>query len=586
MTKSSPNTPPTRRSSLRLTDQDSPERKKKKANETQKPASTKKTKTQTRKDKSMKTPTTVFIEDDAMSVETPKGNNKSGTCIETAFTTFLYFRFKVAASKKGSEMMRTKIQSLFKILQVADPDSCFSHYKLDIDKDEHGNICPISETLIIEDPNDIPESITGMSKFFYGARPNSKGGNIWTNIRLLHSQPIENIIADTKEDFKENDANIGIESIQHYDVGSLGFLQRIHPDVDVNNLHEYLSEALKKSYPSKELKLGLNVKTPWDGKKRDNSKTTHFKDRIQAVHLQCEGQHSSITAKLIKAILASPLFQQRYKCDVRLIPDFDRNSGPYIQDKIRRCITQHGQFCKCVNSNTCEGIDHLDQKNKPLNKTLRQLILELPDAHFINIDLNWSNSAYAIIYPKKYEEVGQERIADLGPYLHKEYGDDILQSLSPEMQELIHDCTWDEKTGRPLTKLDRELDDILKTGENLDYVDMTLLMTETERPNEAIASNTFIPQLDTNSVSTFGTVKDTTPKTAGLTNTQVIDVDEKSALSGITLDSRISVMEQEFSSMSDMLRILVSRANNGSTDTHPTTTQEAGGTTVSPARGV
>ena len=151
---------------------------------------------------------------------------------------------------------------------------------------------------------------------------------------------------------------------------------------------------------------------------------------------------------------------------------------------------------------------------------------------------------------------------------------------------MVKECTWDEKTGRPLTILDRELDDILKTGENLDYVDMTLLLTETERPNEAIASNTFIPQLDTNSVSTFGTVKDTTPRTAGLTNTQVIDVDEKSALSGITLDSRISVMEQEFSSMSDMLRILVSRANNGSTDTHPTTTQEAGGTDVSPAHGV
>ena len=35
------------------------------------------------------------------------------------------------------------------------------------------------------------------------------------------------------------------------------------------------------------------------------------------------------------------------------------------------------------------------------------------------------------------------------------------------MQQLIHECTWDEKTGRLLTKLDRELDDILKTGENL-----------------------------------------------------------------------------------------------------------------------
>lgn len=37
----------------------------------------------------------------------------------------------------------------------------------------------------------------------------------------------------------------------------------------------------------------------------------------------------------------------------------------------------------------------------------------------------------------------------------------------------------------------------------------------------------------------------------------------------------MSKMEQEFSSMSDMLRILVGRMNTGNTDTHPTTTQEA-----------
>jgi len=521
-----------------------------------------------------------------MSIDTPIGNNKSGTYIDTEFTSFLYFRFKVEASKKGSETMRTKIQSLFKILQIADSDICFSHYKLDIEKDSEGNSTPISDTLVVEDPDDISESITGMSKFFFGARPNSKGGNIWTNIRLLHTEPIENIIADTKEDFKEADASIGLQSIQHWDVGSIGFLQRIHPDVDVDNLHAYLSEALKKIHPSKELKLGLKVKTPWDGKKRDTTKIVHFKNRIQAVHLQCEGKHTATTAKAIKIILASPVFQHRYKCDVRLIPDFDRNSGPYIQDKIRRCITQHAQFCKCVNSNTCEGIDHLDQKNKPLKKTLRQLILELPDAHFINIDLNWSNSGYAIIYPKKYEGIAQERIANLGPYLHKAYGDSILQSLSIEMQTLINECTWDEETGRPLTKLDRELDDILQTGDDLDYVDISLITTEDIRPGEAVASNTFIPELDTNTVSTFGTVKDKNTKAIGLSKTPIIDVDEKSTLSGITLDSRMSKMEEEFSSMTNMLKILVGRANTGNTDTHPNTTQEAGGTLVSPARGV
>ena len=102
---------------------------------------------------------------------------------------------------------------------------------------------------MVEDPEDISESITGISKFFFEARPNSKGGNIWTNIRLLHTQPIENIIADTKEDFKEADASMGLQSIQHWDVGSIGFLQRIHPDVDVDNLHAYLSAALKSHTP-------------------------------------------------------------------------------------------------------------------------------------------------------------------------------------------------------------------------------------------------------------------------------------------------------------------------------------------------
>ena len=61
------------------------------------------------------------------------------------------------------------------------------------------------------------------------------------------------------------------------------------------------------------------------------------------------------------------------------------------------------------------------------------------------------------------------------------------------MQETIHDCTWDEETGRPLTKLDRELDDILQSGEDLDYVDMSLITEQITRPSAATTSNTFIP---------------------------------------------------------------------------------------------
>ena len=125
------------------------------------------------------------------------------------------------------------------------------------------------------------------------------------------------------------------------------------------------------------------------------------------------------------------------------------------------------------------------------------------------------------------------------------------------MQELIQKCTWDEETDRSLTKLYKELDDILKSGNDLDYVDINLITKEETRPNEAIVSNIFVPELDDNTVSTFFTSKDTTTKAIGLSRTQIIDDVERSILSGITLDSCMSKMEDKFTSMTNMLPILV-----------------------------
>ena len=259
-------------------------------------------------------------------------------------------------------------------------------------------------------------------------------------------------------------------------MAQLGFLKHVSPDVHVENFTASPSSQVNKLQKSR-LKLGLRIKTPCDGRKRPKGQTTNtpFKDKIQAVHVECEGAMKSITAKHIKTVLASPLFKQRYSCEVRLVPPLDRNASPYIQDKIKKCITQHSQWCKCVTSNTCEGITQLDQRNGSLKKNLRQLIIGLPDAHFININLNWSNSAYAIIYPRKHEKEAKERIANLGPYLHESYGDNILSSFDAEMQQLIKETTRDEKTCRPQSKLDLELDDILASGDTMDYVDMTLL---------------------------------------------------------------------------------------------------------------
>ena len=75
---------PQRRNSTRTQTQESPDRKKKKTDDNDKSSSKRKSKTQTRKEKAFD----YIQEDDEMSVDTPKGNNKTDTFTDSTFTSF------------------------------------------------------------------------------------------------------------------------------------------------------------------------------------------------------------------------------------------------------------------------------------------------------------------------------------------------------------------------------------------------------------------------------------------------------------------------------------------------------------------
>ena len=523
---------------------------------------------------------------DDMLVDTDTKDNTNEVSCST-FVTFLTLRFTVKESKKGSEAMREEISKLYKYLLEADNTVSFTHYKLETEEDPETGEIVTDTNKVLDNPEDLPTSITSLGKFFFGARPNSKGGSIWTQVRIMHDAEIDNIIADTREDFKDNNAQLMIQSIQHFDVASLGFFKHLHPEIDVANFSAFLSEELDKLHPTPKLKIGLKVKTPYDGKKRDPGKTSNYRDRIQAVHIDAEGNFKAQTAKLIKHILTSKTFEERYNCEVRIVPPFDRHGSPHIQDKIRKCIVQHGQFCKCVISTPCDGIEYLDTPNKALKKTLRQLVLGLKDSHFINIDLNWSRSSFSILYPKKYEEISKEKIANLGAYLHQQYKDPILHSLTAAAQEDISEVIWDKNTGRPLSKLDRELDDIIKQGDDLDYVDISLITVIPERPIAIPPSDTFIPNMDTESVSTFGTVKPPAKlSTASLSQPSPAPEDVGTVISAMTIDTRVSNMETRFDNIEKMLELLVGKAQIGDTVTPPNTSPSAGVGNTTPANGV
>ena len=498
--------------------------------------------------------------DDNMSVDTTPCANGDGDVdlVERQFCTFCTLRFNVPKAPNATETMRNKINKLFTVLLQADDSLMFTTYKTDPPSSRDSLICTASD-LTLSSPDDLPTSITAIGKHFFGARPNSKGGSVWAQVRLIHNVEIENIITDTNEDFKVSESQLFVQTIQHWNVKCIGFLKNLHPDVDVNLLSSFFQTEIA-ALTRNTLVFGLKVKTPFDGRKRTPNATSHYRDRIQAVHVEVVGTDTKETGTLLKQVLSSSSFSSRYRCTVRLVPCFDRNSGPYLQEKIRRCIVQHGQFCKCIASQSCDGIEYLDIINKDLGKTLRECILGIPDSHFLNVDLNWSKSSFAILYPLKYEDLAKERIAHLGPFLHRTYGDKILPSLPATTQQEIAEITWDESTNRPISKLDRELDDILTEGDTLDFVDISLLTdSEPQRPDIVTPSDTFVPKLDTDSHSTFGTVKQhPSAPSASLKNPAAPD--NATVISEMTMDTRITNMESRFADIDSMLRVLISKS--------------------------
>ena len=494
------------------------------------------------------------------SVDTVKQNNGSNdnSSIAREFYTFLQVRTAVSPSKKGTVVMRERLIGLFKSLQEADESLIITHYKTDaVQSEDKLFSCPAKHAL--QSPDAIPESITAIGKFFHGAKPNSNGGMVWAQIRIAHTEPIENVMIDTEFDLRDQQTYLSRQVIQHYDVSQLGFLKNMHPEVDLDSISSFFNSEMGKHSRAKGIEFGLRVKTPYDGTKKvydkKNTSAFNFRQRLQAIHVEVRSEHKDLATTALKALLASAKFKKRYNCDVRLIPLFDRNSSPYTQEKIKRCIVQHGQHCKSLDMHSCDCIDHLDQKNGTLKKTLRELILQLTDAHFINIDLNWRRDSYQILYPKKYETAAREKIAHIGTYLHREYGDAVLESLSAEAQRVIQDTIWDEDNQRPISKLDQELDDILTAGDAIEYVDLELLkVSDNQQTGSPAISDKFIPRLDDTSVSTFGPTTPTTNK-----ESLALVTDTQSIVSEVTIESRVTRMEEDFGEVKDMLKTLIAR---------------------------
>ena len=99
----------------------------------------------------------------------------------------------------------------------------------------------------------------------------------------------------------------------------------------------------------------------------------------------------------------------------------------------------------------------------------------------------------------------------------------------------------------------------------------------------------FIPQVDSESVSTFGTSSPHKSSSEGKLSYALTsytpNADETTVISEMTLDSRVMKMENNFENIEQLLHVLVDRTKIGVQATPPDISNDAGAERSTPAHG-
>ena len=171
--------------------------------------------------------------DSETSDATPTTKNKP-TNLTTTFHSYCSLQITTPPAKKTVEVYRKQLRLFYQELLEIDPEAKIVTYKMTPTMNNNTKTYKTKLYNVIQSPLDIPKSITQMSKFFAGGKPNSKGGKVYTNIHFMHEESLENILFDLKEALLDQEASIFTKTIKHWDSVVIGWLHLFHHQIDTS----------------------------------------------------------------------------------------------------------------------------------------------------------------------------------------------------------------------------------------------------------------------------------------------------------------------------------------------------------------
>jgi len=279
----------------------------------------------------------------------------------------------------------------------------------------------------------------------------------------------ETVFGNAEYELRLNNIYLYLKSIQHEETTKMFYLQNFIPDSNLEHWTEFFETEMQKVAKARGaaiaaaavgLCVGLRSHPINNGKKYTGS-TAFLANQKRGTHIEMVNSSADLCTDLLSEVLKSKAFTSCYGAKVWLTPVVNCNQSSSTKERIRRCQAQHKQILDSIKTEYRGGIELFDSISEKLGKTLRQLILmetlSKGKRLFISVDRNMFFSDVNFSFPKKYKVEAHDRMMSIGAYLHKRWGDPILQFFAMSEQTSIWATKWNDE-GKPILPIDAMLD--------------------------------------------------------------------------------------------------------------------------------
>ena len=437
--------------------------------------------------------------------------------------------FTIPDEYKGTEGLRKYLMDVFgEMVNYGDDGFCLLPWETDTITDK------------ISEPDDIPERITDIKKYFNGARSPESSVYIYTKLRLGFPLTSDrtNFDADIQGWCKNRSIRFYVCSVQHPNVRSCGWLAYMPRTVNQEKWCQavkQLYESTNKNNTGSDFQIGLTWRV------LNGQKDVDKKSKLRAMHIDAPVEIGTKVKRFLRALSSKKKWILGVK--YRVIDEFHQYMKPTAKQKYRYMVTKHKAMMQQIAMCDCTQIVNLDKKIGSSTMTVRDIVVNIRDNQdnyriFASMDEKWnSDTLFTATYRPDKATKAYDFMRSLATYVKFLFPDASLKRIfTLDAIEKSKSEKYHQESQTFITQDDEELDQEIQADIDDDSMGFLEIEDQLDNPFEFDES---INLIGGNSVWNFQGDDETVSTAAGSTggvsfnSTQMRYYDTKSCASSV-----------------------------------------------------